>query len=225
MRDLYPNGSRVAFADSSDGGSRVPFRSHLEAKWAIVFNASGLEWEYEPQAFSLPAYPSLTPGSPGRHHASIYTPDFRVQTEHGPAWIEVKPNGETLRAAGSKLDAFARVLPDGERVFSLSTCAPQWIGMTHWRGGTVRTLRPDEMLRTLSGPTGRAWMDEDPEGYWAIMNQYARGAGRKLHNRINPVGEVAFALLVEHGHDFNALAAALAEGIPMPEEQPAPDAA
>jgi hypothetical protein len=31
----------------------VRFRSRLEARWAVYFDAEGIEWEYEPEAFRL----------------------------------------------------------------------------------------------------------------------------------------------------------------------------
>ena len=42
------------------------FRSRLEARWAVFFDALGVEWEYEPEGFELPS---------GRR----YLPDFRVR--------------------------------------------------------------------------------------------------------------------------------------------------
>lgn len=42
------------------------FRSRLEARWAVFFDALGVEWEYEPEGFNLPS---------GRK----YLPDFRVK--------------------------------------------------------------------------------------------------------------------------------------------------
>lgn len=52
------------------------FRSRLEARWAVFFDALGIEWEYEPEGFEL--------GEVGR-----YLPDFRL-TKHG-CYIEIKP--------------------------------------------------------------------------------------------------------------------------------------
>jgi hypothetical protein len=42
------------------------FRSRLEARWAVFFDALGVEYEYEPEGFELPS---------GRR----YLPDFRMQ--------------------------------------------------------------------------------------------------------------------------------------------------
>ena len=55
------------------------FRSRLEARWAVFFDALGLAWEYEPEGFEL--------GGGVR-----YLPDFRVTHPSGHAtWYEVKP--------------------------------------------------------------------------------------------------------------------------------------
>lgn len=74
------------------------FRSRLEARWAIFFDALGIEWEYEPEGFEL--------GGGIR-----YLPDFLV----GDTWFEVKPKGV---ADTRKVEAFAEtganiVLLDG----------------------------------------------------------------------------------------------------------------
>jgi len=62
------------------------FRSRLEARWAVFFDALGVEYEYEPEGFSLPS---------GAH----YLPDFKVkcygtrgERDGDPfdLWIEVK---------------------------------------------------------------------------------------------------------------------------------------
>lgn len=52
------------------------FRSRLEARWAVFFDALGVEWEYEKQGFDLGA---------GRY----YLPDFWLPKLG--AWAEVKP--------------------------------------------------------------------------------------------------------------------------------------
>lgn len=51
------------------------FRSRLEARWAVYFDAIGLEWEYEPEGFDLDGV--------------RYLPDFWLSTVR--MWAEVKP--------------------------------------------------------------------------------------------------------------------------------------
>lgn len=65
------------------------FRSRLEARWAVFFDALGLRWEYEPETFE-------TWGG-GR-----YLPDFRLPDHN--CWVEVK--GEmTVEALAKIVDA------------------------------------------------------------------------------------------------------------------------
>lgn len=50
------------------------FRSRLEARWAVFFDAMGIEWQYETQGFMLPSGP--------------YLPDFFLP--RWELWFEVK---------------------------------------------------------------------------------------------------------------------------------------
>ena len=52
------------------------FRSRLEARWAVFFDALGLEWEYEKEGYDL--------GDEG-----LYLPDFYLPSID--RWIEIKP--------------------------------------------------------------------------------------------------------------------------------------
>jgi hypothetical protein len=56
------------------------FRSRLEARWAVFFDALGLKWEYEPQGYDFGAI-------------GCYLPDFYLPELGGGTWIEVKPDG------------------------------------------------------------------------------------------------------------------------------------
>lgn len=48
------------------------FRSRLEARWAVFFDAVGLEWQYEPEGFELPS---------GWYLPDFYLPDLRMRVE------------------------------------------------------------------------------------------------------------------------------------------------
>lgn len=51
------------------------FRSRLEARWAVFFDALAIPWEYEPQGFAFDGF--------------AYLPDFWLP--HQNVWYEVKP--------------------------------------------------------------------------------------------------------------------------------------
>lgn len=54
------------------------FRSRLEARWAVFFDALELNWEYEPEGYDL-------------GFGQLYLPDFLVRAADGDShWVEVK---------------------------------------------------------------------------------------------------------------------------------------
>lgn len=72
------------------------FRSRLEARWAVFFDAAKIKYEYEPEGFVLPS-------------GKTYLPDFLVHgcTERGPSdiWVEVK--GVMTKEDAEKIEEFA----------------------------------------------------------------------------------------------------------------------
>lgn len=83
----------------------ITFRSRLEARWALFFDALDIGWEYEPETFVLPG--------------GQYTPDFRLDVvaglHHPRLWegrdgvdhrlfVEVKPTMEAARSVEQKLN-------------------------------------------------------------------------------------------------------------------------
>jgi hypothetical protein len=73
------------------------FRSRLEARWAVFFDACGAEWEYEPEGFDV-------------GDGVLYLPDFRlynVAGRGGPTlWVEVK--GHMTKEDSEKINLFTR---------------------------------------------------------------------------------------------------------------------
>lgn len=51
------------------------FRSRLEARWAVLFDAAGIQWEYEVEGWELPS---------GRYLPDFWLPQVMM-------WAEVKP--------------------------------------------------------------------------------------------------------------------------------------
>lgn len=52
------------------------FRSRLEARWAVFFDAAGIEYEYEKEGFVL-------------SNGELYLPDFWIPEWN--VWVEIKP--------------------------------------------------------------------------------------------------------------------------------------
>jgi len=52
------------------------FRSRLEARWAVFFDACDLKWEYEPEGFET--------------SSGWYLPDFWLPDVRGGLWVEIK---------------------------------------------------------------------------------------------------------------------------------------
>lgn len=78
----------IAAIETRYAGCR--FRSRLEARWAVFFDALGIPWKYEPQGYVVDGQP--------------YLPDFWIGGDAG-LWVEVK--GELDRAGLAKLAAAA----------------------------------------------------------------------------------------------------------------------
>lgn len=75
----------------------ILFRSRLEARWAVFFDALGIAWEYEPETFVY-----------GHENCYEYTPDFRLtrgrlSIGRPSVYVEVKPNDEAMRSIDYKL--------------------------------------------------------------------------------------------------------------------------
>lgn len=70
------------------------FRSRLEARWAVFFDAYGVSWEYEKEGFNLGEY-------------GYYLPDFWLPDSK--LWVEIKPadadaDADTLSKIKTKLE-------------------------------------------------------------------------------------------------------------------------
>lgn len=74
------------------------FRSRLEARWAVFFDACGVAWEYEPEGFDL-------------GNGLYYLPDFLLHgltgRVKGDLWVEVK--GVMTEESARKILAFSGV--------------------------------------------------------------------------------------------------------------------
>lgn len=94
----------VAAIETEYAGHR--FRSRLEARWAVFFDAMGIDWVYEPQGYHL-------------GNGDKYLPDFWLPGAFNSCWVEVK--GAPTEADWIKLhaataaDGLPLSLEDGRR--------------------------------------------------------------------------------------------------------------
>lgn len=86
------------------------FRSRLEARWAVFFDALGVKYEYEPEGFELPS-------------GKRYFPDFRIKCygtrgEYDPGhpfdlYVEVK--GNVTQEDAERIIEFSRIKDEHDR--------------------------------------------------------------------------------------------------------------
>lgn len=122
------------------GGCR--FRSRLEARWAVAFDALGEPWLYEPQGYELTLVKHRT--------QRRYLPDFYLPSRR--LWVEVKGSQESLARdwvtlltaahsdQGLPLDPEGSPVPEGGTFPRLMILGPVP------RGFTVSWARPGFLL-------------------------------------------------------------------------------
>lgn len=125
------------------------FRSRLEARWAVFFDALGIGWEYEPQGYLV-----------GRKRRP-YLPDFWLPSER--IWVEVKGSdaqldiGLLVDAAFPDLGlpATGRITEHYERDVRMLILGPIARGLKPWAlgGGTFGVVQPGMSL-LLHGEEG-----------------------------------------------------------------------
>lgn len=127
------------------------FRSRLEARWAVFFDALGLRWEYEPEGFDLGG-------------AGWYLPDFKVEypgrnaSERHHEWFEVKADAKAITAPEwTKMLAFQKeaglVLLDGTPDMRMY-CDPEW-----FLDKTEDSTQFKRFGQSLFCMRGRMWAD------------------------------------------------------------------
>ena len=117
----------------------IPFRSRLEARWAVFFDRLGIEWEYEPQGY-------------GNGYLA-YLPDFKVKCwgVRGEAYLEkpfdlyIEVKGEMNDSDAEKIRAFSGLECWEEicQAFLCSDCEQDYGDCPHgWRSQEPRFRRP-----------------------------------------------------------------------------------
>lgn len=152
------------------------FRSRLEAKWAVFFDALGIKWEYETESFILPG-------------GACYLPDFRLLLPKITLLVDVK-HGEVSKGSSdlSKIKECAEsgkpvlVLngePDGRRIWDLHM-AGMFRGII-FIDDEEKILFADDYWfsqATIDENTGHFWLPHDDD---ALRNSFGDGLVKALH--------------------------------------------
>ena len=169
------------------------FRSRLEARWAVFFDACNYNWEYEPEGFDLGG-------------GVYYLPDFKIhgKDENGDFnifWIEVKPEGVILsETEAKKISAFENLVWDssicrGYGDFIKLTGTPAYKlydGTLQFRGNDAK-----EQWAMYPFYRGRPSFWEDCEHCQDTIDNLKRW-GKEYPRAVNPV-EAARSARFEHG--------------------------
>jgi hypothetical protein len=136
------------------------FRSRLEARWAVFFDALGIEWEYEKEGYDL-------------GEAGWYLPDFWLPGEK--LFVEVKPedvdDGEVYGkprelSTGSKQDVLVVIGTPGNNLDGVQfSCRAKRqtvylagkVGKNGWRHDVVDGLRQAAGLLEQQDPQFKNW--------------------------------------------------------------------
>lgn len=139
------------------------FRSRLEARWAVFFNALGIKWEYEPQGYTV-----------GRNKIP-YLPDFYLPELK--AVVEVKGDAERLDL--NLLADFLDGSRDAHTVLVLGSIPKEdrLAIPTHLLLYQAFDVRPDPITVERINEFGPAIGKLDPEDR-NIVNRFARDRGR-----------------------------------------------
>lgn len=179
----------------------VTFRSRLEARWAVFFARLGLEWQYEPRAYTTESW------------SGRYTPDFRLP-ELGML-IEIKPHKVVDQYLVEKYSVFGPdlVKSDECKLFMFAVGAPRpgsrLVGW--WRYGertfSFEALYGDEAVRAAAiVATHKVLSDADETATDSIFGSLSMDELRAL-----TVHEVKLVLAAAHKDDPGYVAWLLGE--------------
>ena len=142
------------------------FRSRLEARWAVFFDAAGIKYEYEPEGFRL-------------EDGSCYLPDFKIwvhcrnctgEKEYRPIWVEVK--GQMDKESKQKIENFGKEIivltnipADHNEYFDQYCC--YWKNTDNFCGyNNFRYIDGDEYCAFFTLSNGNVWIAGADHDQW-----------------------------------------------------------
>lgn len=93
----------------------IRFRSRLEARWAVFFDAVGVKYQYEPEGYVL------SDGT--RYLPDFYLPDIKM-------WVEVK--GVMSNADQRKIDLFREAIFEESKLIVVGDIPPETDDLLNW---------------------------------------------------------------------------------------------
>lgn len=149
------------------------FRSRLEARWAVFFDAAGIAYEYEPEGYTL-------------RDGTRYLPDFYLPNPSKrfvSLWVEVKPLGGDFSTA----EQFAR---DSEKSILLAEGVPDFRPYRRINGGSSSLVREkdggwhiDSVLVLTGGIEELVWLMLGPDSRTMPDGNQARAVAAVLAAR------------------------------------------
>jgi len=165
------------------------FRSRLEARWAVFFDACGYQWEYEPEGFEVGGI--------------YYLPDFRIfgkddNGDYNVFWIEVKPIGMMSREEHEKIVCFSAFLLHQQENYDQDRP-----GLIQGYGDFILLEGPPEIGKMYKGLVSPVqWiMDDSYRGrpsFWNDYDEYIGIFGEPKWIKKSPY-ELARSARFEHG--------------------------
>jgi hypothetical protein len=167
------------------------FRSRLEARWGVFFDALRLEWEYEPEGFQKNGF--------------MYLPDFRVrypgrcEDEAHYVWFEVKPNLKDITT--SEIDKMLACMPgvmllDGVPDRRMYNSAAELFDESIAQTVQQRSERFSGAFgAALFSSKGRLWWDDASNFFDDRDHEYPGSSGYEISLAVNAARSARF----EHG--------------------------
>ena len=150
------------------------FRSRLEARWAVFFDAMNIEWLYEPEGFVLDE--DLGP----------YLPDFKVRYPGSDRWqwIEIKPDAPSIEEYLKIVDLHYKS-QEHPRTVSVMLCGyPGKPKFPVVGSDGILQVAPESYFAlsvTANGPAAAATKDAETGGvYLATVSCFAYTGGGKI---------------------------------------------
>lgn len=144
----------------------VLFRSRTEARWAVYFDALGIEWHYEPQHFRL--------SDGGFYKPDFYLPRMGFVADGGGSvgmYVEVKPRNapdgmfDKARAFAETMSQTVLLLDGGPRASRFKIYVGRMdMEFERFNDGLLAAFHPKYLPGGVNADEYRLWSDYD--GNW-----------------------------------------------------------